>query len=75
MELNLAQKYLIARFTYKLSSIIALYDHHIVKENMPEAVEIGEIVVNLGDEFEFYLGEQLAKYQSLALRSRDEAER
>ena len=42
---------------------------------MPEAAEIEEIVVNLGDEFEFYLGEQLAKYQNLALRSRDEREK
>ena len=32
-------------------------------------------MVNLGDEFEFYLGEQLAKYQSLSLRSREEGER
>jgi hypothetical protein len=30
-ELNLTQKYLISRFTFKLSFIKALYDHHIVK--------------------------------------------
>ena len=48
-ELNLMQKYLIARFTFKLGFITALYQHHIVKEHLPESMEVGEIVSNLAD--------------------------
>ena len=48
-ELNLMQKYLIARFTYKLRFITALYEHHIVKEHLPESLDMGEIVSNLAD--------------------------
>ena len=31
-------------------------------------MDMGEVVTNLADEFEFYLGEQLAKYQNLFAR-------
>ena len=37
MEVNLTQKYLIARFTYKLGFIKVLFDHHIVKEQMADS--------------------------------------
>lgn len=60
---------MISRFTFKLNFIKALFDHHIVKEYLPDSIEIGEIVTNLGDEIEFYLGEQLAKYQAIVSRA------
>ena len=36
---------------------------------------MGEIVINLGDEFEFYLGEQLTKYQMMLWRTEDERDK
>lgn len=39
-ELDLIQKFLISRFTFKLNFIKALYDHHIVKEYLPDQLEI-----------------------------------
>jgi hypothetical protein len=72
-ELHLTQKYLVARFTFKLSFLRALYEHHIVKEHLPHSLEIGEVVTNLADELEFYLGEQLAKYQALLPKAEEQA--
>ena len=34
-----------------------------------------ELVNNLGDQFQFYLGEQLAKYQGLVLRETQQTEK
>ena len=62
-RLSLTQKYLISRFTYKCRFFKALYSHQIIRDFVPDMLHVGEIVTNLVDEFEFYLGEQLAKYQ------------
>lgn len=39
-QLNLTQKYLISRFTFKLAFIQTLYDHHIIREYLPDSIEI-----------------------------------
>ena len=51
MELNLTQKYLINRFTYKLGFIKALFSHHMVQEQVEQCEDMAELVNNLGDEF------------------------
>lgn len=42
---------------------------------MPETLQILEIITNMSEELEFYLSEQLAKYQSLLAQAKEIEER
>lgn len=74
-SLNLTQKYLISRFTYKLEYLLSLFNHQIVKDFIPETFQILDIINNMAEEFEFYLSEQLAKYQQIIISAKSEQER
>ena len=49
VSLNLIQKYLISRFTFKSQYLLSLYNHQIVQDYVPETLQILEIITNMSE--------------------------
>ena len=73
--LSLSQRYLLSRFTYKLRYLRALLEHPVLMEQVPDTLQIQDILANVAEELEFYLSEQLAKHQTQLAAAREERSR
>ncbi len=71
----MSQKYLLSRFTYKLRYLKALLEHPVLVEQVPDTLQIQDILANVAEELEFYLSEQLAKHQTQLAAAREESVR